>query len=158
MSRSLVFAGATGATPTGATPTGATPTGATPTQVAPTGAAWWRRRLVARALVACAAAPLLVAGACGGRQVVVGSGPEQAPTTSLAFTNNLPQAVNVYLRGPDGAEVFLRQVPGSSTEVVPVRGVREGTSVQLRVAPVNGATNIVRDNVVVARETPVRVP
>lgn len=122
------------------------------------GAVRWRRLLLARAFAACAAAPLLAAGACGGRQVVVGSGPAQAPTTSLEFTNNLPQAVNVYLRGPDGAEVFLRQVPASTTEVVPVRGVREGTAVQLRVAPVNGAANIVRDNVTVGRSTPVRVP
>lgn len=108
---------------------------------------------------ACAAAVALGA-ACGGRKVVVGSGPAaDAPAaTSLAFTNNLAQTVNVYLRGPDGAEVFLRQVAGRTTETVPVRGVREGTSVQLRIAPVNGASNILRDNVVVGRETPVRVP
>ena len=66
--------------------------------------------------------------------------------------------MNVYLRGPDGSEVFLRQVPGRTAEVIPVRNVREGTSVQLRVAPVNGAANITRDNVVLGRSTPVRVP
>jgi hypothetical protein len=47
--------------------------------------------------------------------------------------------------------VFLRQVPARTTESVPVRGVREGASVQLRIAPVNGAQNITRDNVVVGR-------
>jgi hypothetical protein len=78
--------------------------------------------------------------------------------TTFEFTNNLPQAVNVYLRGPDGAEVFLRQVTGRSTETVPVRGVAEGAAVQLRIAPVDGAANIVRSNVVVGRGTPVRVP
>jgi hypothetical protein len=115
-----------------------------------------RLRRAAGALAACAAAS---AAACGGRQVEVGSGnaPAPAPTT-LQFTNNLPQAVNVYLRGPDGAEVFLRQVAGRSTEAVPVRGVREGTAVQLRVAPVDGARNITRDNVVLGRGTPVQVP
>ncbi len=107
-----------------------------------------------------AAACCAAAAACGGRQVVVGTGAEAgAPAAaSVEFTNNLPQTVNVYLRGPDGGEVFLRQVPGRTTEVVPVRGVRAGTSVQLRVAPVNGAANILRDNVVVGRATPVRVP
>ncbi len=114
------------------------------------------RRAVAGALAACAAAP---AAACGGRQVEVGTGSAPAPAaTSLQFTNNLPQGVNIYLRGPDGAEVFLRQVAGRSTETVPVRGVREGTAVQLRVAPVDGARNITRDNVVLGQGTPVRVP
>jgi hypothetical protein len=120
-----------------------------------------RRLLVARAVACCAAASgaVAVVGACGGRQVVVGTGGEAgATTTSVQFTNNLPQTVNVYLRGPDGGEVFLRQVPARTTEAVPVRGVRAGTSVQLRVAPVNGAANILRDNVVVGSGTAVQVP
>jgi hypothetical protein len=113
----------------------------------------------ARALAACVAVSVLSAG-CGGRRVEVGTGPAATatPTTSLAFTNNLPQTVNVYLRGPDGAEVFLDQVPARATQVVTVRGVRDGTAVQLRVAPVNGAPSITRENVVIGRETPVRVP
>jgi hypothetical protein len=114
-----------------------------------------RRRLASGALAACLAALL---PACGPRAVVVSSGPEQAPATALQFTNNLPQAVNVYLRGPDGAEVFLSQVPARATETVPVRNVREGTTVSLRVTPVDGAANIRRDNVVLERATPVRVP
>ena len=116
-----------------------------------------RRSVLARALACCASASALAA--CGGRQVVVGTGTAAGATAaSLEFTNNLAQTVNVYLRGPDGAEVFLRQVPGRTTEVVAVRAVREGTSVQLRIAPVDGAANIIRDNVVVGRSTPVRVP
>jgi hypothetical protein len=112
--------------------------------------------VLVRALAASAAACVAVA-ACGGRKVVVGTG-TAASAASLEFTNDMAQAVNVYLRGPDGAEVFLRQVPARTTESVPVRGVREGASVQLRIAPVNGAQNIVRENVVVGRSTTVRVP
>lgn len=96
--------------------------------------------------------------ACAGRQVEVSTGAEAAPATSLEFTNNLPQAVNLYLRAGTGSEVFVRQVAGRSTETVPVRGVREGGSVQLRIAPVDGSRAYTRDNVVVGRGTAVRVP
>jgi hypothetical protein len=119
-------------------------------------------RTVVRAFVRAAAAAVAavsLTSACGPRAVEVGTGAAPAPVaTTFEFTNNLPQAVNVYLRGPDGAEVFLRQVTGRSTETVPVRGVAEGAAVQLRIAPVDGAANIVRSNVVVGRGTPVRVP
>jgi|GEM_PF-2374304 hypothetical protein len=120
-------------------------------------------RAIVRATVRAAAAGAIVAApvatACGPRAVEVGTGAAPAPvTTTFEFTNNLPQAVNVYLRGPDGAEVFLRQVTARTTETVPVRGVAEGAAVQLRIAPVDGAANIVRSNVVVGRGTPVRVP
>lgn len=122
-----------------------------------------RRRVLGRALAVRAVGAMLVAGpllgACAQRKVVVGTGGAATTSaTSLQFTNNLAQTVNVYLRGPDGNEVFLRQVAARSTEVVPVRGVREGASVQLRIAPVDGAANITRENVVLGRETPVRVP
>jgi hypothetical protein len=104
-------------------------------------------------------APVGVAApACAGRQVEVGTGAEPAPATSLEFTNNLPQAVNVYLRAGTGSEVFVRQVPGRTTETVAVRGVRDGVSVQLRIAPVDGGQGYTRENVVVGRGTPVRVP
>jgi hypothetical protein len=118
-----------------------------------------RRRASRRRLVLLLLAPAaLAAPACAGRRVEVGTGAEPAPATSLEFTNNLAQAVNVYLRAGTGSEVFVRQVPGRSTETVPVRGVRDGTSVQLRIAPVDGAPAFTRDNVVVGRGTPVRVP
>jgi hypothetical protein len=106
-----------------------------------------------------ATAAVTVVSGCGPRQVVVGTGAAAtAAAPSFEFTNNLAQGVNVYLRGPDGAEVFLRQVAGRTTESVAVRGVREGTAVRLRVAPVDGAPNIVRENVIVGPGTTVRVP
>lgn len=117
------------------------------------------RRLTARALLVVIPGTV-AATACAARQVEVSTGTEPAATTavSLEFTNNLPQAVNVYLRAGTGSEVFVRQVPGRTTETVPVRGVRDGASVQLRIAPVDGSQAYTRDNVVVGRGTAVRVP
>lgn len=108
-------------------------------------------RLVARSLALVTAATLaLGAAACGGRQVEVRTG--EAPATaesSISFTNNLPQAVNVYVTPASGSgEMFLKQVGANSSEVIPVRGVRPGTAARLRAAPVDGSVNYSRDNVV----------
>lgn len=118
------------------------------------------RRAVRAATCGLAVAALAPwAGACGARAVEVSTGAEPAAAPlSLDFANNLAQAVNVYVRIPGGSETFLRQVPARSTEQVTVRGVREGASVQLRIAPVDGSQGYVRDNVVIGRATPVRVP
>lgn len=117
------------------------------------------RRAAERALVLLLAAPLgVAAGACAGRTVEVGTGAELAPAASIELTNNLPQAVNVYLRSGTGSEVFVRQVNGRSTERLPVRGVREGATVSLRIAPIDGAQNYTRDNVTVGQGSRVSVP
>ena len=117
------------------------------------------RRAAGRALGLLLAAPAaLAAAACAGRTVEVGTGGESAPATSIELTNNLPQAVNVYLRSGTGSEVFVRQVAGRSTERLPVRGVREGGSVSLRIAPTDGAQNYTRENVTVGQGTRVTVP
>ena len=117
------------------------------------------RRAVARALVFLLAAPLgLAAGACAGRTVEVGTGGELAPAASVELTNNLTQAVNVYVRSGSGSEVFVRQVNGRSTERVAVRGVREGATVSLRIAPIDGAQNYTRENVTVGQGSRVSVP
>jgi hypothetical protein len=87
-------------------------------------------------------------GACA-RQVEVRTG--ETPTaagTSLSVTNNLAQAVNVYVRPNTGAgEIFVRQVAAKSTETLSVRGVAAGTAVTLRAAPVDGSVNYTRENV-----------
>ena len=89
-----------------------------------------------------------MAGACA-RQVEVRTG--ESPTVagmSLTFTNNLTQAVNVYVRPNTGSgEIFVRQVAGKSTETLTVRGVAAGTSVSLRAAPVDGSVSYTRENV-----------
>ena len=82
----------------------------------------------------------LLAG-CAGRQVEVGTGPETAPASenavSLRVTNNLAQAVNVYV--VEGTrEIFVRQVPGRGTEQFQVGGVAAGSTVTLRARQVDG--------------------
>lgn len=110
------------------------------------------RAVSTRRALAALAAVLTIgsAAACGGRQVEVRTG--EAPATaesSISFTNNLGQAVNVYVTpASGGGEIFLRQVPARSSEVIPVRGVRPGTASRLRAAPIDGSVNYSRDNVV----------
>jgi hypothetical protein len=108
------------------------------------------------------AAALCLAGgplaACGPRAVQVTTGEAPAAESSIDFTNNLAQAVNVYARVSSGSEIFLRQVAGRTTESIAVRGVAAGTSVTLRAAPVDGSANYSRENVVLGRGVAWRVP
>ena len=104
-----------------------------------------------RRLVAAFGAALSIgaAAACGGRQVEVRTGETPAAESSISFTNNLAQAVNVYVTpATGGGEIFVRQVPARSAEVIPVRGVAPGTAAKLRATPVDGSLNYTRDNVV----------
>ncbi len=96
-----------------------------------------------------AASLALLAGAvpaCAPRTVNVSSGTEPA-AAGLAFTNRLRTAVNVYVRGPSGSEVFVRQVPAGATESLVVRGVSPGAVVSLRAAPVDGGQGYSREQV-----------
>ena len=120
----------------------------------PTGAR--RRRLPLLALVALVAAAGLPA--CGPRQVQVSTGEARAPESSIEFTNNLAQAVNVYVRVSSGAELFLRQVAARTSESIPVRGIAAGTAVTLRAAPVDGSVSYSQENVVLGRGVAWRVP
>jgi hypothetical protein len=120
----------------------------------PTGATRRRRPLLALVAVA----TLGALPACGPRQVQVSTGEARAPESSIEFTNNLAQAVNVYVRVPSGAELFLRQVAGRTSESIPVRGISAGTSVTLRAAPVDGSVSYAQENVVLGRGVAWRVP
>jgi hypothetical protein len=79
--------------------------------------------------------------ACSPRQVEV----RTAPTTtanaeqSVQITNNLSQAVNVYVTTAGGGELFLRQIPPNTVEKVPVQGVPSGTSVTFKAVTVDGS-------------------
>ena len=99
------------------------------------------------------------AGACA-RQVEVRTGESPvAAGTSIAFTNNLAQAVNVYVRpNSGGGEIFVRQVAGKTTETLSVRGVAAGTSVSLRAAPVDGSVSYTRENVTLGSGSTWSVP
>ena len=89
------------------------------------------------AVLSLAALVVFGAGACGKRQVDVGTGPATAAESAIHFTNNLPQAVNVYVV-QSGTEMFVRQVAANTTEHLPVRGVSAGTQVLLRAVTVDG--------------------
>ncbi len=93
-----------------------------------------------------AAATLVVgialATACGPRQVEVRTAPQTADTLgtpSVQLTNNLSQAVNVYVNVTGGTELFLRQVPANTVEKVPVNGVAKGSTVSFKAVTVDGS-------------------
>jgi hypothetical protein len=82
---------------------------------------------------------LVVAAACGPRQVDVSSG---APTTqssvSLTVTNNETQPIQVFVV-QGGNSTFVKQVAARSTETVSVPGVAAGSSVTLRATRADGS-------------------
>lgn len=95
--------------------------------------------------------------ACGPRQVEVTTGPAPAADVSIRFTNNLTQAVNLYVAS-GGTDVFLKQVAAGSVEVVPVRGLNAGTTVTLKARTVDGTRTYTRDNIYLASNYEWRVP
>jgi hypothetical protein len=94
---------------------------------------------------------------CGPRQVEVSTGPQPAADVSIRLTNNLTQAVNLYVTS-GGTDVFLKQVAANSAEVVPVRGLAAGTTVTLKARTVDGTRTYTRDNVYLAANYEWRVP
>ena len=94
---------------------------------------------------------------CAGRQVEVRTGPQPAADVSLRFTNNLSQAVNVYLT-TGGSDTFLKQVAANSVEVLPISGMAAGTTVTLKARTVDGTRTYSRDNVQLASNDEWRVP
>ena len=94
---------------------------------------------------------------CGPRQVEVSTGPQPAADVSIRLTNNLTQAVNLYVTS-GGTDVFLKQVGANSVEVVPVRGLSAGTTVTLKARTVDGTRTYTRDNVYLAANYEWRVP
>lgn len=88
------------------------------------------------------AAALAVLTACGPRQVEVRTAPQTtdaSATPSVQLTNNLSQAVNVYVNVSGGTELFLRQVPANTVEKVPVSGVANGSTVSFKAVTVDGS-------------------
>ncbi|MDQ6925437.1 MAG: hypothetical protein M3154_04280 [Candidatus Eremiobacteraeota bacterium] len=94
---------------------------------------------------------------CAPRTVQVSNGPEPA-AAGLSFKNGLSTAVNVYVRGPSGNEVFVRQVPAGTSEALVMQGIAPGAHVSLRAAPVNGASGYTRDDVVLGNGASWTVP
>jgi hypothetical protein len=85
---------------------------------------------------------LAAATACGPRQVEVRTATPAADSLgapSVQLTNNLSQAVNVYVNVSGGTELFLRQVPANTVEKVPVNGVASGSTVSFKAVTVDGS-------------------
>ena len=89
---------------------------------------------------------LVAVAACSGRQVEVRTGPEPAAEVSLHVTNNLSQAVNVYVVSGT-SDIFLKQVAANTVEHIPVSGVAAGSTVNLRAVTVDGTRTYTRNNV-----------
>jgi hypothetical protein len=90
---------------------------------------------------------LAAATACGPRQVEVRTAPSAPAEQSVQITNNLSQAVNVYVTTPASGEIFLRQIPANTVEKVPVQGVPSGTNVAFKAVTVDGARTYQSRNV-----------
>jgi hypothetical protein len=84
-------------------------------------------------------AALAVATACGPRQVEVRTAPATVTEQSVQVTNNLSQAVNVYVTATGSGELFLRQVPANTVEKVPVPSVASGTTATFKAVTVDGS-------------------
>lgn len=70
----------------------------------------------------------LTAAACGPRQVEVRTGQPDASQVALAVTNNLSQAVNVYVQY-QGSEMLVGTVAGGSSQQLGIPNVPSGASV-----------------------------
>jgi hypothetical protein len=86
-------------------------------------------------------AALSLTAGCGPRQVEVRTAPTAASQgqQSVQVTNNLSQAVNVYVTSSGSGELFLRQVPANTVEKVPVQNVTAGSTVTFKAVTVDGS-------------------
>jgi hypothetical protein len=90
---------------------------------------------------------LAASAACGGRQVEVRTAPTTMTEQAVQVTNNLSQAVNVYVTPTGGQELFLRQVPANTVEKVPVQGIASGTMVIFKSVTLDGSRTYQSRNV-----------
>ena len=100
---------------------------------------------------------LFAVAACGGRQVEVRTGPEPVSDVAIHLTNNLSQAVNVYVVS-GGNDIFVKQVGSNTVEHVPVSGVAAGSTVNLRAVTVDGTRTYTKNNVTLTSAYDWRLP
>lgn len=103
------------------------------------------------------AVAMVAVTACAGRQVEVTTGPEPAADVGIHMTNNLSQAVNVYVT-TGGTDMLLKQVAANATEHIPVRGIGAGTTVTLKAVTVDGTRTYRRADIVLTSMYEWRVP
>jgi hypothetical protein len=95
--------------------------------------------------------------ACGPRQVEVQTAPTQSAEVAIHFSNNLSQAVNLYVN-TGTSDLFVRQVAAKTVEHVPVPGVSVGARATLKAKPVNGAAGYERAGVTMTEMVSWTVP
>ena len=100
---------------------------------------------------------LLVAAACGPRQVNVETGPPTTSEVTIRFTNGDDRPVNVYVVN-QGTDLFLKQVNANTTEDLPVRGITSGTQVRLKATRTDGTRSYTSDTVTLSGTYNWRVP
>jgi hypothetical protein len=88
----------------------------------------------------------LVATACS-RSVTLESSAPVPAEVSLRVTNDLTQAVNVYVVSGT-TDMLVKQVAAKTTETLPVRGIPAGSTVQLKATTVDGTKTYTRNGVV----------
>jgi hypothetical protein len=98
-----------------------------------------------------------VAACASGRQVEVRTGAEPAAETVIHLTNDLSQAVNVYVVS-GGNDIFLKQVAANSVEHLPVSGVPAGATVNLRAVTVDNTRTYTKNNVTLTSMYDWRLP
>ncbi|MFN8579802.1 MAG: hypothetical protein U0163_02315 [Gemmatimonadaceae bacterium] len=94
---------------------------------------------------------------CGGRTVKVESAPNAAPTVTLTVTNDLAQAVNVYVVS-GGSDHLLNQVAANSTTALPVPGFAAGAVVRLKATTSDGTKTYTKDGVTLQSSNSWKVP
>ena len=74
--------------------------------------------------------------ACGQRQVEVSTGAQPQSEVSIQLTNNTSSQLNAYVVH-GGQRIFIGQVSGNSTQLLPVAGVPSGSVVTLEASTVS---------------------
>jgi hypothetical protein len=100
---------------------------------------------------------MVALAACSGRQVEVRTGPTPAAETAIHLTNDLSQAVNVYVVS-GGNDIFLKQVAANSVEHLPIAGVPAGATVNLRAVTVDNTRTYTKNNVTLTSMYSWRLP
>ena len=96
-------------------------------------------KVTSRASAMLLALVVATATACGPRQVEVRTAPTTVSEQAVQVTNNLSQAVNVYVTSGAGSEMFLKQIAANTSEKVAVQGIASGTNVTFKAVTVDGS-------------------
>jgi len=104
-------------------------------------------KVTSRASAFLLALVVATATACGPRQVEVRTAPTTATEQAVQVTNNLSQAVNVYVTSATNSEMFLKQIAANTAEKVPVQGIASGTTVAFKAVTVDGSRTYQSRNV-----------